>query len=118
VTTSPLQALALLNSSVSQDWARSLAGRVLADRHHGESERNCIERLWRVAYARLPEPGETDLALQFLRGQSERIEARRARGEAVAVPEPAPLGVSPSLASAWIDLCHSLLNSNEFVYRF
>ena len=118
VTTSPVQALALLNSSVSQDWARSLAGRVLADRHPGESERNGIERLWRVAYARLPEPGEIDLALRFLRGQSERIEVRRARGEAVAVPEPVSPDISPALASAWVDLCHSLLNSNEFVYRF
>jgi hypothetical protein len=32
-------------------------------------------------------------------------------------PDPVPAALSPETAASWVDLCHALLNSNEFVYR-
>jgi hypothetical protein len=34
----------------------------------------------------------------------------------VAQPSPAIDGIAKPQAAAWVDLCHLLLNSNEFLY--
>ena len=92
-TTSPTQALELLNSELVVDWATSLADRVANDT--GLTVEAQVERAWRFVYARVPSAGESQTALAFLDRQTHTAGNRQA---------------------ALADLCHMLLNSNEFVY--
>ena len=115
VTTSPVQALAMLNSSVTHDWARSFAGRVLAGSAADPDRR--LDLAWSLAYGRIPDATERRMARGFLQAQSDLVAERRRTGEAVALPDPMPAALSPETAASWVDLCHALLNSNEFVYR-
>jgi len=45
------------------------------------------------------------------------IAERAAAGERFALPKYVPVGYDPLTASALVDFCQMLLNSNEFVYR-
>ena len=40
-----------------------------------------------------------------------------AAGEKLALPSSAPCDLPAPQAAAWVDLCHMLMNANEFVYR-
>lgn len=115
VTTSPIQALNLLNSPVTQDWARSFAGRVLAS--GGASESDQIHTAWRLAYGRPADASELGLARSFLARQTALLSTSRAQGKPAPVPDPMPRDLEAGRAAAWVDLCHALLNSNEFVYQ-
>ncbi|MBM3735924.1 MAG: DUF1553 domain-containing protein [Acidobacteria bacterium] len=89
-TTIPTQALYLMNAPFVKEQATALAKLILA----GEmSDENRIRALVRRVWARDLKPGEADALLGYLRSAaSDRIEA-------------------------WTRLCHSLLISNEFLYR-
>ncbi len=115
VTTSPVQALTLLNGGLTHDWARSFAGRVMSAA--GADETAQVGWAWRWAYGRRATGPETAMAREFLASQRVLIAGRRAAGEPVAVPSPLPAGSSPEHGAALVDLCHALLNSNEFVHR-
>ena len=39
-----------------------------------------------------------------------------AKGEKLALPVSTPEGTDPAHAAAFVDFCHMLLSSNEFVY--
>jgi hypothetical protein len=93
VTVSPAQALEMLNSEVVVGWAKELSRRVRNDA--GLSREAQVERAWRLVYQRPPDEGETARALAFLDRHSKLVD------------EP---------GEAFTDLCHMLLNSNEFVY--
>ena len=84
VTVTPTQSLALLNSNLTVDWAKSFASRVLND--SGLTPETQVERAYKFAYGRGPNEEERRDAVDFLKHQQ--------------------------LA----DLCHVLLNSNEFLY--
>ncbi len=90
-TTTALQALELMNNDVVLGWARRLAERVQNDQ--GLSLGGQIDRAWRLVYSRPASIAERQQAEAFLSRQ-------QAAGSA------APLA----------DLCHMLLNSNEFLY--
>ena len=115
VTTSPVQALTLLNSRLTHEWARGFAGRVVA--MAGTARERQIETAWRMAYGRRPDDGEMALALEFLERQAGIVAERLASGAEATLPDPYPAGAAPSAGAALTDLCHALLNSNEFVYR-
>ncbi len=115
VTTSPVQALTLLNSRLTHEWAQSLAGRVLAIA--GNDEGSQVDAAWRFAYGRSPKPDETAMAREFLAHHQEIIRSRFDAKEPLALPDPLPSGLSPTYGATLVDLCHALLNSNEFVYR-
>jgi hypothetical protein len=98
VTTTPIQALALLNG----DWtvaraerfaALVLSDEMLSDERAGVKQR--IEKAYRMALGRMP--GNKDIAqvLVFLETAGSQRNALR---------------------SAWVDVCHVLLNTNEFIY--
>jgi hypothetical protein len=90
-TTIPTQALYLMNAPFVQEMAAALAERLLA----GESsDADRVRTLIRRIYARPPQAGEVERLLDYTRGYppGERTEA-------------------------WKRLCHSLLMSNEFLYR-
>ena len=93
------QALELLNNELVFDWSRAFAGRVLNDGDMTRDEQ--VNRAYKLAYARLPGEEERKAGVDFLARQAALVAAGG--------------GADPARA-ALVDLCHMLLNSNEFVY--
>ena len=87
VTTTPLQALTLLNDPLILRQAGFFAERL--KKECGNDPRKQIDRAYRLAFSRGPTPQEISLSLAFL----------QKRG---------PSGLQ--------DFCHALFNLNEFVY--
>ncbi len=87
VTTTPLQALTLLNAPLILRQANLFAVRL--KKECGERPQRWIDRAYRLAFSRPPTPQETSLALAFM----------QQRGP-----------------TALNDFCHAILNLNEFVY--
>jgi len=82
----------------------------------GLSAEQQVDRAYRLALSRPPNESEKNAVLAFLQQQSSLLNERLARNEKVPVPEKVPSGVEPARAAAFIDFCHALLNSNEFLY--
>ena len=112
-TTTPIQALLLLNDRWVLDRARSFAGRLLNEA--GTDPDALARRLYSVALGRAPSPREVTIAKGFLRQQSAVVARRLANKEAVLVPA-TRRDVDPSFGAALVDYCHALWNSNEFLY--
>jgi hypothetical protein len=118
VTTTPLQALALINSDIVFQWSQALAGRVL--REGGPDEASRIERLYQILFARSPDTYEKSALKAFL-DEHEKLVASKARDGkfSIAVPAGKDVKISdPIRESAFVDLVHTVANSNEFIYRF
>jgi hypothetical protein len=94
------QALELLNNELVLDWSRSLASRVLNDA--GLTPEAQVDRAWRFVYSRPATPEERKEAVEFLDRQRAIISGRMPAEEAH--------------RAALTDLCHMLVNSNEFLY--
>jgi hypothetical protein len=94
------QALELLNNGLVLDWARSLASRVSNDA--GLTPEGQVDRAWRFVYSRPATDGERKEAIEFLDRQRAMLSARMPAKEAQ--------------KAALADLCHMLVNSNEFLY--
>ena len=62
-TTTPLQALSLLNNSFVLDQARFLAERSVSEAGQDAAAR--IERIWRLAFGRGPDQAELDESRRF-----------------------------------------------------
>jgi Protein of unknown function (DUF1553)/Protein of unknown function (DUF1549) len=92
VTTNAPQALALLNSQLTRDMARSLARRVL--RESGRDANAAVERAVRLALGRLPDAQERETLTEFVKRAS----------------------IQTDTETALEDVCHALLNLNEFLY--
>jgi hypothetical protein len=75
-----------------------------------------VERAYRLALSRLPNTDERATILDFLRQQTTLHAERLARNEKPPIPAELPAGVDPARAAAFVDFCHTLLNSNEFLY--
>jgi hypothetical protein len=93
VTTTAPQALMLLNEKLILDEARTFAKRVLKEA--GDEPAAVIERAFRLALGRPPSDEEQSALRAFLEKQ-------------------AP--ISGGFEGAVTDLCHALMNVNEFVY--
>jgi hypothetical protein len=113
-TVTPAQSLALMNNEVVLGWAAAMAGRILND--SGISADAQIDRLYRLAFSRRPKPAERQAVAEFLKSQAGLIRERLARAEPVRLPEKMPSGLEQAHAAAFVDLCHALLNANEFLY--
>ena len=114
-TTSPLQALNLLNSKPALEWAQGFAGRVLEQ--SGSSIDDQINHAYRLAFSRAPRTAERKMVREFLDQQEKILKERVAAGEELALPRCESHGISQTYAAAVVDFCHMLINSNEFVYR-
>ncbi|MAM91204.1 MAG: hypothetical protein CMI15_06970 [Opitutaceae bacterium] len=88
VTTTALQALSLMNGEWSLTRAESFAERLLKIESDGVEKR--IVAAYEIALGRTPEVEEIQLAQSFIE--------------------------EPSSPDSWVDLCHVLLNTNEFIY--
>ena len=113
-TVVPSQALAVMNDRLVLDWSQALAGRVLNDA--GLNPQQQIDRAYRLALARTPKPEEQRTVSEFLKTQSTVVADRLAHNEKVLLPENLPAGVDQAKAAAFVDFCHALLSSNEFMY--
>ncbi len=110
----PSQALTVMNDKSILEWSTAFAARVLND--GGLSNDQRIDRAYRLAFSRSPNADERKAVSQFLAKQSETVSARLARNEKVLLPQNLPAGIDPATAAAFVDFCHSLMSSNEFLY--
>src|SRR5262249_44631705 len=88
ITTSPLQALTLLNDKLSLQWAQSFAGRVLESA--GPDLTKQIETAYLLAYARKPDPAEMRMAQAFFESHRQILSERAINGEGLALPPALP----------------------------
>lgn len=95
-TTMPLQSLSLLNAKFATNRAAELAAQITS-RTNDDVAR--LEDLYLSAFGRMPSTDEVSAARAFLTEQATALN-----------------GSDNSTSRAWIDLCHSLLISNEFLY--
>jgi hypothetical protein len=96
VTTTPAQALLMMNSAFMVRQAEALAERLRKD--HSADDTARLDAAYRLAFSRPPTAAESRRALGFLDEQ-----AKRTKG-------------SDGRAAAWQDFCHVLLNASEFLY--
>ena len=71
---------------------------------------------YQLAFCRPPDDSERQAALDFLGREQTLIRARQLRKEPILPPVPMPAGQDAAAGSALVDLCHVLLNANEFLY--
>ncbi|MDB5293850.1 MAG: hypothetical protein JWL69_5091 [Phycisphaerales bacterium] len=113
-TTTASQALALLNDKLSLQWAQALAGRVLATA--GTDRDAQIDGAYRLAFGRHVTGDESRLIRKFIDAQIAAASETSAAGQPLALPVPVADGMTHAEAAALVDLCHVLINSDEFVY--
>lgn len=113
-TVSPSQSLQLMNDQLILEWSQKVASRVLND--GGLLPAQQVERAFRIILSRPPKTVEEKEILNFLGEQQTLLAARLARNEKVPMPEKIPSGMDPAQVAAFVDLCHALMNSNEFLY--
>jgi hypothetical protein len=113
-TTTASQALTLLNDKLSLQWAQAFAGRVLAGA--GNEREAQIDAAYRLAFGRHASGEESRLIGTFLDSQITVATENSSAGAPLALPVPVPAGMKAADAAAFVDLCHVLMNSDEFVY--
>ncbi|MEQ1531508.1 MAG: DUF1553 domain-containing protein, partial [Methylococcales bacterium] len=119
VTTSPLQSLTLFNSDVVFAWSQALAGRVINEAGHDESAQ--LDKLYQILFSRNASDPEKELLQKFLNSHEKVVREKTAEGKfAISIPTglKAEQKIDPIRAAAFVDLVHTVANSNEFIYRF
>lgn len=119
VTTTPLQALTLYNSDLVFQWSQDLAGRVI--REAGNSQTAQLDRLYQILFARNPDQFEKATLTAFLSSHEKVIEEKATDGKfAIALPVGLKSAATPNpiREAAFVDLVHTIVNSNEFAYKF
>ncbi len=119
VTTSPLQSLALLNNDIVLGWSQALAGRVINEA--GTDEIAQLDRLYEILFARKASDQERELLKQFLTNHEKVVREKTAEGKfAISIPTglKEDKKLDPIRSAAFVDLVHTVANSNEFIYRF
>jgi hypothetical protein len=105
------QALSLFNGEFAVDCGDTLARRIVTEeRTHDWSFR--ISRAYRLIFGRAPNGAELTEAVNFLRTQAERVPPEHER----LADEGAAGADETALRTAFADLCHTLLNANEFLF--
>lgn len=99
VSNAPAQALVMLNHPLVHQQAAVWADRLLSQ--SGTTDRRRLRRAYLQAYARKPDAGEQQAALDYLRRRTQR---HRAEGDIHA------------RRRAWRELCHTLMNVKEFIF--
>ena len=94
-TTTPSQALLMLNSPWTMQRAQALADRLLRETNPTQTNK-LVERAYWLALTRPPSSDELDLARELI-------------GEA-------PFAQAAKPTAALVNFCHVLLNCNEFIY--
>ncbi|MDA0833905.1 MAG: PSD1 and planctomycete cytochrome C domain-containing protein [Planctomycetota bacterium] len=105
VTTTPTQSLLLINGVWTLSRARKFAANLL-DLEVSDGDR--IARAYESAYGRKASDDEIAAALVFIEEQQDRIIAPDSADEQQKPVDPR--------TAAWIDFCHAIFNSSEFMY--
>jgi hypothetical protein len=113
-TTTPPQALFVLNSELILNHARAMAGRILNE--VGTDHYALITRAYRLAFGRDPSGADIDRSKRFLSDQASLIRQRTIDSKELALPDPMPQELDNAEGAALTDFCHALLNANEFIY--
>ena len=119
VTTTPLQALSLINNEQVFELSQNIAGRV--EREAGKDETAQITRLYQILFSRNPDDFEKATLLAFLDSHEKVIDEKASNGRLLVAT---PIGlkkdepINPVRQAAFVDLVHAVVNSNDFVYRF
>lgn len=113
-STSAPQALMLLNSKIVQDLARAFADRVLQEA--GKEPAHVVDRAYRLALGRSPDPQERDALLTYLHRETGVVREKQSPKATSSLARPLPASIDPVYRSAVAGLCHALLNVNEFLY--
>jgi hypothetical protein len=119
VTTTPLQALTLFNNDTVFSWSQALAGRVINEAGSNESAE--VDKLYQILFARNADKSEKATLHSFLAHQEGLIREKATDGKfAINLPTglKATQGQDPIHLAAFVDLVHTVSNSNEFSYRF
>jgi hypothetical protein len=113
-TTSPLQALTMMNNKLTLEWAQAFASRVIKEA--GSDQTQQVKTAYRLAFGREPAASELNLARGFFEKHREILRERVTANEALALPAGLPEEIVAQDGATLVDFCHMLLNSNEFVY--
>ena len=113
-STTPLQALNLLNDPVFFEAARGLTAWVLRERQGTVRER--IDYAFRLCLARAPRPHESEYLFEHFRQQKELLKQNREAAEGLFSAQGVE-GVDPEEAAVWVALSGVLLNLDEFLTR-
>ena len=106
----------LTNNNQSIIWAKGFAKRLTEEA--GDNQISQVDLAYRIAFSRSPDTWEKDNALTFLNKQT-RLFAARGTGSHKPSPSTATTTqLSQEKNAALIDFCHSIINSNEFVFRY
>ena len=108
VTTTPTQALLMLNGTWLLDRARAVAARVESLGVTGDRERAAAA--WRLVMGGEPAPERLEALAAFLGRQRSLLAAEEG------TPPAEPAVADPHGRGALEDLCHVLLNSSDFLY--
>ena len=113
-TTVAPQALMLVNSELILENARGIAARLISE-HAGDFDA-IVADAWYATLGRSPLASEAAEALAFLESQCALLQDEGRTPEALGIVESLTDGADPATFAAVADLCHVLLNSNEFMY--
>lgn len=112
-TTAP-QSLLLLNSALSLDAARRLAGTLLdGDPHINDST---FRDLFRRAACRELTSDEVNELAAFHAKHTQLLTSEARPAAELALPLPRPAKIDPYAAAALTDMCLAMFTSNEFIY--
>ena len=113
-STTPLQALTLLNDPVFFEAARGMAARILREKQGNVADR--IDYAFKLSLARGPSALEKERLLQYHHQQKE-ILARELESVEALFPIEGLEGVDPAEAAVWVGVSSVLLNLEEFITR-
>ncbi|HYE30783.1 MAG TPA: DUF1553 domain-containing protein, partial [Methylomirabilota bacterium] len=116
-TTTPLQALVLMNDPVYVEAARALASRTLKE--GGDSTRSKLVYAFRLTLGRTPKDQEVAVLEKTLLQQRENFQKdTKAAEELLNVGEsPKPTGIDPVELASWTALSSVLLNLDETITK-
>ena len=112
------QSLDLLNNELVLDWARSLAGtRFQRQRAHARARKWIGHFVWRMDARPAPKNRRSPKIFSRSRRPSwPRGWLAPSNDAKPPVPANLPQGTDQARAAAFVDLCHMLMDSNEFLY--
>ena len=112
-STTPLQALTLLNDPVFFEASQALAVRLLQEKSSTEER---IDYSYRLCLGRAARPEEKQRMLQYLQQRKELL-TRKPESIEKLFPAKSLDGVDPVEAALWIGVSRVLLNLEEFITR-
>ena len=113
-STTPLQALNLLNDPVFVEAAQVMAVRILREERGSWEER--LNYAFRLSLGRDPQPQEKDRLVGYYQQQKQLLEKQEELADSL-FPAIELEGVDPVEAAAWFGVCRLLLNLDEFITR-